>query len=210
MIEVLNLSITNCFLLKSNQSYVLVDTGYEYDWELFSKQLTAKNIEISQISHLILTHHHDDHCGLINNLIQQNNSIRLVFSSHAVDLLSKGENDKGHGGGYINKRIYCLSRFKKVFDKRWTLTFPPYKIRANDIIITKQIRLSDIGINIDGTIIETPGHSIDSISILLDNGDCIVGGVTAIVGILWLSITNGATNSLLTRLNKLIIDSYPE
>lgn len=35
----LKLNVTNCFLIKCEMKYVLIDTGYEYEWNLFCKRL---------------------------------------------------------------------------------------------------------------------------------------------------------------------------
>ncbi|HBF38776.1 MAG TPA: MBL fold metallo-hydrolase, partial [Firmicutes bacterium] len=39
---------------------------------LFSRRLQEAGISFSQISHIILTHHHDDHAGLLNYIIKEN------------------------------------------------------------------------------------------------------------------------------------------
>lgn len=52
-------------------------------------------------------------------------------------------------------------------------------MRDCDIIVKEGTKLRDIGIPVDGKIIETPGHTVDSISILLDDGDCFVGDAAA-------------------------------
>ncbi len=186
----LKLSVTNCFLIKDKAKYILIDTGYECEWELFCKRLKEINVSINEISHIILTHHHDDHCGLLNKILEVNDRVIVVMSYLAKDLLLKGENDKSHGGGLVNKRIGLLWMFsakrikimitlKKYVDPKRNLKFPIYKLRDKDILITGETRLKDIGIQLNGTIIETPGHSIDSISILFDDGDCIVGDAAA-------------------------------
>jgi hydroxyacylglutathione hydrolase len=175
----LRLSVTNCYLIDIGKRYLLIDTGYEYEWDLFCKRLTEVEVSFSQISHILLTHHHDDHCGLLNRVIEKNRDIQIIMSCHAKELLLKGKNDHAHGGGYVNKRVNLLVSLKKAFDKRWTHTFPPYKSREMDILIEKDIRLSEIGIGLNGRIIETPGHSVDSISVLFDDGDCIVGDAAA-------------------------------
>lgn len=184
----LKLSVTNCFLVKADNKYILIDTGYEYDWDLFCKRLKAADVRLSDISHIILTHHHDDHCGLLNKILKENSNIQVVMSYLAKDLLLKGENDVTHGGGLINKRIKQLISFKqvyigmhlkKVIDEKNNLKFPPYRTRKNDILVREEIRLEEIGINLNGKIIKTPGHTVDSISVLFDDGDCIVGDAAA-------------------------------
>lgn len=184
----IKLSVTTGYLLKANDRYVLVDTGYEEDWDLFVKQIRKANVKLSEISHIILTHHHDDHCGLLENILKENNSIRVVMSYLCKDLILKGKNDITHGGGLLNKRIAFLIRQKQFYismilrkkvDKAKNLKFNPYRLRDCDILIHGETTLRDIGIPIDGSILETPGHTIDSISVLLYNGDCLIGDAAA-------------------------------
>ena len=112
------------------------------------------------------------------------------MAASAKDLLTKGENDLTHGYHFINKRIRLLWMLqlkrlglmlvtKKYISQKSNLKFLPYLVRENDILITKETRLNDIGIDLIGKIIETPGHTIDSISVLLENGDCFLGDAAA-------------------------------
>jgi hydroxyacylglutathione hydrolase len=183
--KTLKLSVTNCFLVNAEGHYVLIDTGYEDDWDLFRRRLSECGVELSQISHIILTHHHNDHCGLLRDILWENDSIRVVTSQQSKNLLLKGKNDHIHSGGFLNRRIAFLMMFgllpflswrlKKVIPRAKIQTFPAYRLRNSDTVVTGDTRLKDIGIPIDGKIIETPGHTVDSISILFDNGDCLIG-----------------------------------
>jgi glyoxylase-like metal-dependent hydrolase (beta-lactamase superfamily II) len=184
----IKLSFTNCYLLSVSDNYVLIDTGYSYEWELFKEKLSNNNISINQITHIIITHHHDDHVGLLNFIVSENKNIKIIASVLSPKLLEKGKNDRTNGGGLLNKRIDFLINFKMLYlsiflkkkiDSNSNLTFPPYNIRGEDILINNDIRLKDIGIDIDGKIILTPGHCIDSISVILDNGIAIVGDAAA-------------------------------
>jgi len=192
MIIPFKLSLTNCFLVKAGDHYVLIDTGYVDEWDLFRRRLNEKRVELSQISHIILTHHHDDHCGLLNNILQKNDSIPVVMSHRCKDLLSEGKNDLTNVC-LLNQRIAFLMRggrlylsllLKKVVAKEEMDTFPPYQLRSHDILVTGDTGLREIGIPLDGKIIEMPGHTIDSVSILLDDGDCLIGDAAANVNFL--------------------------
>lgn len=184
----IKLSVTTCYFVPADSQYVLIDTGYEEDWDLFLVQIQKANIKLSEISHIILTHHHDDHCGLLYNILRENPSICVVMSHLCKDLISMGENDHTHGGGLLNKRVAFLVQLKQFYlsiklltriDKSSNLKFKPYILRDRDILIHGKTALRQIGIPIDGTMIETPGHTVDSLSILFDDGDCLVGDAAA-------------------------------
>jgi hydroxyacylglutathione hydrolase len=180
----LKLSVTTCFLVTAGDLYVLIDTGYEDDWDLFQRRLSECRVELSQICHIILTHHHNDHCGLLRNILWENDSIRVVMSQQCKDLLLKGKNDL-YRVGFLNGRIallmtfglvpYLSWRLKKVIPVAKLQTFPAYRLRNSDIAVTRDTGLREFGIPLDGKIMETPGHTADSISILFDNGDCLIG-----------------------------------
>lgn len=186
----LKLSLTNCFLVKTGDRYILVDTGHEADWELFCKRLKETGVGFSQISHIFLTHHDGDHSGLLNQIINENSKIQVVMSHFAKALLEKGENDSTRGKRLITKRIKLLWPLQlnrlitmlttgKHIDKKGYEKFAPYYVRNVDHLIANQTRLEEIGIPLGGVIIETPGHTIDSISILFDDGDALVGDAAA-------------------------------
>jgi glyoxylase-like metal-dependent hydrolase (beta-lactamase superfamily II) len=54
-----------------------------------------------------------------------------------------------------------------------------YDLRENDIVVSGSVNLQELGIDLDGKIIETFGHSDDSISVVLNDGDCIAGDAAA-------------------------------
>lgn len=184
----LKLSVTTCYLVKTDHAYLLVDTGYEDDWELFQRRLKETGIGLSQINCLLLTHHHDDHCGLLHAILKENSSIRVVMSELCGQLIQKGENDRTHGGGLLNKRVAFLIRHKQAYvslvlhkqvDRSKNLKFQPYKPRSNDILFKGEPKLRQLGIPLDGRILATPGHTVDSISVLFPDGDCLVGDAAA-------------------------------
>lgn len=184
----IKLSVTTCYLIKTGEGYVLVDTGYEEDWELFQNRLQEAGVKLSQISHIILTHHHDDHCGLLHHILSQSDSVKVVMSEDCAKLIQKGENDLTHGGGLLNKRVAILINHKQAYvslilhkkvDKSKNLKFQPYIAREQDIVYTGEPILRDLGIPLEGKILKTPGHTVDSVSVLFPDGDCLVGDAAA-------------------------------
>jgi len=177
--KTVQLSQTNCYLLKAGKGYVLVDTAYDWEWDAFCRGLENAGVGIGDLDYLILTHHHDDHAGLLNQLVAQNPKIKIVMSGQARDLLAKGRNDSPDGAGYINRKIKALITLYARVNKKWTQTFPPYVAREEDILVSGEPSLRELGIGLDGKIIQTPGHSADCISVALPDGDWLVGDAAA-------------------------------
>lgn len=166
--QTIKLSKTNCFLFEVNQGYLLLDCGYEYDQELFLQRLKEINICIQNIRYVFLTHHHDDHSGLVNFIVKSNPAVSVIMHKDCVNLIATGENDLTHGGGYMNKIVKLFATIYSKLNKKWTLKFPPYLVRKNDHIIYEEDDkiLEEIGLR-DCRVLFTPGHSIDSISIII-------------------------------------------
>jgi glyoxylase-like metal-dependent hydrolase (beta-lactamase superfamily II) len=186
--KAIRLSVTNDYLFRAGGKYVLVDTGYAADWGLFRRRLEAAGVALGDISHLVLTHHHDDHVGFIHELVAASPGIVVVMAESTRRLLLAGRNDLTHGGGLVNRRIAFLLRFKRLVvagrtgepvRKEGNLLFEPYAARPGDLVFEGERRLRDLGIESEGSIVPTPGHTVDSVSILFDDGDCLVGDAAA-------------------------------
>lgn len=178
----------NCYVVEVEDSYVLIDTGEQGDWDQFRRRLRETGIELSQISYLFLTHHHHYHCGLLHNILLENDTIRVIMSQLCKGLLLTGKDDATHSAFYVNRRvalIYWLYRSilgkTKTYSRRHTSAFLPYQVRECDVLVT-DVELRDIGIPLSCKIFATPGHSIDSASLLFRDGDCLVGDAASNVG----------------------------
>jgi glyoxylase-like metal-dependent hydrolase (beta-lactamase superfamily II) len=163
------LGFTNIFLIRLSDGYLLVDTSYENKYPKFLKELKKAKIDLTEINHLCLTHHHDDHTGFAKRILEET-SAKLIVHNNAIPFLRLGKHDtRGvHWNWWLHKLLSPLS-------KALNHNYPSFNTRKNDIIIydNKQKKLTDLGLK--ATIIPTQGHSSDSISIILDNGETIVG-----------------------------------
>ena len=173
------LRYTNCFLLPHAEGWLLIDTGYDWEWDAFARGLARFSVGPRDVSHLLLTHAHDDHAGLLNRMVAANPTLSVVMSDKSPAILKGGSNSTDGKGGYITRRMRFLAGLKAAFDKGWTRTFPPYETRSADRLIHGPIPLHDLGIDLAGTIYPTPGHTDDSISLVMDDGVCYCGDAAA-------------------------------
>jgi hydroxyacylglutathione hydrolase len=175
---IIPLSMSSIFLIPCPAGYLQVDTGYQHDYPIYRKNLAKAGITIESVRYLLLTHHHDDHAGFLNELTRDT-EVTIIAHEAASALLQGGENDKTHGGGYVNGFIKLVAGIKMRFDPHWTLTFPPFTPRESDIFLAASSNQILREIGIAGQVVVTPGHCIDHIVLALDTGEVFCGDAAA-------------------------------
>ena len=150
MIKLLKYGNTNCYYIEGKNGTVLLDTDWAGTLQLFYSKI--KELNIKSIDYLLITHYHPDHMGIAQDIVENMNAKLLV-----VDV----QQDYIHSSD-------------KIFENDKNIRFKPI-ITKPIIISCEQSRkfLNELGI--DGEIIYTPGHSDDSISLILDKGIAFVG-----------------------------------
>ena len=143
---------TNTFYIPGAAGGLLVDTDWAGTLPLFFRAIKAAGIEMKAITSLLITHYHPDHMGLAGEL--QRLGVKLLLADvqrpfvHAPD------------GIFARDRRLVY----RAVDETEATGFSCAESRAV---------LKTLGV--DGEILHTPSHSEDSISLLLDDGSCLVG-----------------------------------
>lgn len=166
----LDLGITNSYLIKIPNGYIVVDTGYHSDFKKFLNKLENLRIDISDIEYLFLTHHHDDHAGFATRLTEESGCRRIVHEQ-AVKPLQEGESADTMKP--VNLRVKILFGVFSLFHKDFK--FPSVFINESDYVVSEESSGILQNIGLDGKIIHTPGHCQDSISIVTADGLAFVG-----------------------------------
>lgn len=155
----------NCFLLSVGGKNILIDTGRENKWASLKSNLDDIGVNKNSLSALILTHTHFDHAENACS-VKENYNTKLIVHKSERDYINRGSSPiiKGTNSitGLVTKaagaRMYKLFKYKPV---------------EADIFVEDKYSLKEYGFNAE--IVHTPGHSIGSISIIVDNEIAIVG-----------------------------------
>lgn len=151
-IHELHYSNTNTYLIESEKGKLLFDTGWAGTFPEFCKAMGETGIAVQDIDLILISHFHPDHMGIVQEIADQG----------AVILVADVQKDHVHDSDGI-------------FAKEKTTLFEPVideKVRSFSVEASREI-LKEIDLN--GQIIHTPGHSDDSISLVLDDGYVFVG-----------------------------------
>ena len=200
----LKFEFTNLFLIPISHGYVLIDNAYEKEFKKFIDYLDVHKIDIDEIKYILLTHHHDDHVGFLNQITSANPDVSVVLHRNTADLVATGFNNKNNGGGIVNRRIFVLFKIKQLLTPEWDLSFPPYFVRENDLVFDNDVfDLSNV-LGIDIKAIYTPGHSSDSFTYIYNNKYAFCGDLSS-------NFLNWAGAGYLTLFNEdinLVYDSW--
>jgi mutator protein MutT len=148
----LHYSNTNTYLIEGEKGKLLFDTGWAGSFPAFCRALGEIKVAVQDIDYILISHYHPDHMGIVQE----------IADLGAVLLVPDIQESFLHAAD-------------SVFAKEKNSAFIP--VRDDRV---KKLSLEEAGdllrrIGINGTIVNTPGHSADSISLYLDSGDLFVG-----------------------------------
>ena len=164
VLEIPRYCTTNSYLVRSSSACLLIDTGMASTLASFNAALETYSLSIASITHVVATHYHPDHIGLIPRLVSYG-VLPIAFGNQIQHLHDSDE-------------IYMRSPkepFRPIEDNK-VISVPFEQSRSF---------LSSLGIK--GEVISLPSHSPDSIGIMLDTKEAFVGDLTPLN---WIEITD--------------------
>lgn len=162
----------NSYLVEIKDGWVLVDTGYPFDYKRFIKAAKRNRIEFSDVRYVVLTHVHADHAGFLKKILKDTGAT-LVCLPAEKDRLSSGANEKN---------VYISRKILYIFNKISALlpcfqTFEPVDIA--EAIDAKTQPLSEEGF----TFFVLHGHTDNDLCFQIDDklfvGDVCMNGAGA-------------------------------
>ena len=143
----------NVWVVSARTSRLLVDLGWPGMAGRLLANLARKGIPLAEIRYGLATHYHPDHAGGAQDL--KNRGMRLLMTEQQVEAIPRM--------------------------KRWTKPGDHYtEIAAHDNLVIRcaESRSFLAPLGIAGEIVHTPGHSDDSVTLVLEGGCAFIGDLT--------------------------------
>ena len=158
----LNISKVNCYLVKTENGFYLVDTGMTNARHQLDVELNERGCQLGMLKLILLTHGDFDHTGNAVYLRQKHGS-QIAMHQGDVGMLENGD-------------MFWNRKFENRVLRFVMKTFMPFKAENQgkpDVLLEDGNSLSMYGL--DATIYSTTGHSTGSICILTAMGDLFAG-----------------------------------
>jgi glyoxylase-like metal-dependent hydrolase (beta-lactamase superfamily II) len=144
---------TNFWVVSAGRNRLLVDLGWPgRSAELFAN-LERKDVPLKELRFGLATHYHIDHAGAAQDLKVKGVPLLVMQEQvHAIPLMKQAIKPADH--------------------------YTEITTHDNLVIPTMESRALLAGIGIEGEIVHTPGHSDDSVTLVLDIGCAFTGDLT--------------------------------
>ena len=147
---------TNYYVLDAGKSRLLVDVGVPGSFGQLAANLKRMGIELTSIQHLLVTHYHPDHAGIVEE-------VKAAGVRHIV----------------LDVQRAAIDFMRHAYIKPTSPYIPIGFDDQNSVLVTLAASRGLLkGLGFDGEIIATPGHSDDSVSLVLDEGSAFIGDLT--------------------------------
>jgi endoribonuclease LACTB2 len=144
---------TNYWVVSAGTSRLLVDLGWPGTMAAMRANLERMGVPLNEIRYGLATHYHMDHAGLAQEFKQASVPLLVLETQLAA--------------------IPLMKAHMKPKDRYVDIT-----TNDNVTISFAESRLILAEVGIRGEILSTPGHSDDSVSLLLDDGSAFTGDLT--------------------------------
>ncbi len=155
-------SIVNCYLLKTDTGFILIDTGVSFQRGALKKALKQADCRPGDIKLIVITHADFDHTG---------NCVWLREKYGATIAVHRGDAPAVEKGSMLlcrtNKRGIIAGALMYIMG---LLLFHPFK---PDVLLADGDDLSRYGL--DARVVHVPGHSLGSIGVFTGDGDFFCG-----------------------------------
>ena len=156
------IATVNCYLLKVDSGFILIDTGPYSKREQLEDELEKEGCKVGYLKLIILTHGDSDHAGNAAYL-RQKYGAPIALHPDDRGMVQTGNMSFNRNVNLVARILFALPLIKLNKSDRFN----------GDITVDDGFDLGDYGLN--ARIIHIPGHSRGSVGILTEDGDFYCG-----------------------------------
>lgn len=156
----LPLGRANGFLISDEQS-ILVDTGFLGNWVRLRRSLSDHGIRPVDLSLVVITHAHHDHLGNLAAL-KREADVAIAAHANAAPHLVRGTSAEIHPRSWQGRAVAMFLKDQP-------------RIPGVDVEFRVAQEMSLCPFGVHGCVVPTPGHTDGCLSVLLDDGQAVVG-----------------------------------
>jgi hydroxyacylglutathione hydrolase len=153
-------AISNCYLLLGEKP-VLVGTGAPGDLQAILATFKDQQLDVKRLALILLTHGHSDQAGCAAEL-RRRSGAQIAIQASDAPLVRSGRN------GMIIVQDWLGRVLRPLVDEEFE-AFEP------DLAFEAGLALEPYGLR--ARVLLTPGHTAGSVSVVLANGEAIIGDV---------------------------------
>jgi glyoxylase-like metal-dependent hydrolase (beta-lactamase superfamily II) len=154
------IATVNCYLLKSGENFLLIDTGHASKKKEVDQELQKAGCQTGDLKLILLTHGDSDHTG---NCLFLRDKYGSPIAMHQADsgMVTQGNMMYNRRGNLVSR---IISPFMGLGRK--------YRFKP-DFYVKDEYHLLPYGV--EARVIHIPGHSLGSVGVLTDGGDFFCG-----------------------------------
>jgi len=163
-IHPIKLGVARCYVIQA-EGTILIDGGAPKQARNFVKGIESLFINPKDIHLIAITHGYWDHIGSAKE-IKEITGAKIALHRNEKDWLEKS----------LMPLPPAVTLWGRIFAKIMAMFMPLIHVPATTVDVVlgdEELSLAEYGI--PGRIIPTPGHSMGSVSVLLETGDAFVG-----------------------------------
>jgi glyoxylase-like metal-dependent hydrolase (beta-lactamase superfamily II) len=141
---------TNYYVIQTPAARLLVDVGWPGTLPRLLHTLKRTGFTLSELTHLLVTHYHPDHAGLAQEL--KHKGLQLIVLENQA-------------AGIQTLKQYIKPKYGYV----------EITLHDNLNVRSSESRPFLRRLGLQGEILPTPGHSDDSVTLILDTGEAFTG-----------------------------------
>lgn len=169
-----NLKSFNCYLVEFDESLYLIDAGInsEDSWNLLNDALHTHGFKLSDLTSIYITHHHSDHVGLIDRIVE---IVPIPVYAHekAIPRLKRDPE-------FLQRRVNFFTNFYEEMGcgeagEKQVNNLKSSIVKNKHLAINADITSLATGLH-PFSVIEVPGHSPDQVAFFHKDSKSLFAG----------------------------------